>query len=188
MVQRWWRSQALAGWLISAVCNNSDKAFGLSILKTQKIKQINCLLLQWRMTKILPKQGSEVIRIFGQDTNTVISVFIKPDSYERLSHFSNILHCCCKKDIKKCKKKLCWAWLCSFPGLLVCTSRVEELLCPPFQLGCILCGSEVGPYHLTAVNRIWSQGPWRVYTVTDKCSTARKLMRDQKGILASVSR
>lgn len=142
MVQRWWRSQAFAGWLISAVCNNSDKAFGLSILKTQKTKQIICLLLQWRMTKISPKQGNEVIRIFGQDINAMISAFIKPDSYERPSHFSNMHHSCCKRDIKKCKKKLCWAWLSSFLGLPVCTSRAEEPLCSPFQLGCILCSSE----------------------------------------------
>lgn len=142
MVQRWWRSQALAGWLISAVCNNSDKAFGLSILKTQRIKQMNCLLLQWRMTKIAPKLENEVIRIFGKDINGVISVFIKTDNYERLSNFSNIHHSYCKRDIKMCKKKLCSTFLSSFPGLLVHRSRLEELLCFPFQLGCVLCSSE----------------------------------------------
>lgn len=177
MVQRWWRSQALAGWLISAVCNNSDKAFGLSILETQRIKQINCLLLQWRMTKISPKQGNEVVRIFGQDINEVVSVFIKSDNSERLSNFSKIHHSCCKRDIQKCKRNLCSALLSSFPGLLHCTSRLEELLFSPFQLG---CGREVGP----AEHRIWAQGHWWVYTVTDQCFPDGKLVRDQEGILA----
>lgn len=35
MVQRWCKSQALAGWLMSAVCSIKDKAFGFSILQTQ---------------------------------------------------------------------------------------------------------------------------------------------------------
>jgi len=37
------------------------------------------------MTKISPKQGKEVIRIFGKDINAMISVFIKSDNCERLS-------------------------------------------------------------------------------------------------------
>lgn len=32
VVQWWWRSQFLAGWLMSAVCSSSDKALGLSML------------------------------------------------------------------------------------------------------------------------------------------------------------
>lgn len=38
MVQRWCRSQAFAGWLMSAVCNIRDKAFGFSILQTQHMR------------------------------------------------------------------------------------------------------------------------------------------------------
>lgn len=36
IVQRWWSSQAFAGWLMSAVCNIRDNAFGFSILWTQR--------------------------------------------------------------------------------------------------------------------------------------------------------
>lgn len=129
------------------------------------------------MTKISPKQGNEVIGIFSQDINGVISVFIKSDNYERLSNLSNIHHSCCKRDIQKCKRKLCSGLLSSFPGLLGCTSRLEELLFSPFQLG---CRREVGP----AEHRIWALRHWGVYTVTDQCFPDGKLVRDQEGILA----
>lgn len=33
VVQRWWRSQLLAGWLMSAVCSSRDRALGLSMLQ-----------------------------------------------------------------------------------------------------------------------------------------------------------
>lgn len=32
LVQRWWRLQSLAGWLMSAQCSTSDRAFCLSML------------------------------------------------------------------------------------------------------------------------------------------------------------
>lgn len=37
VVQRWWRSQLLAGWLMSAVCSSRDRALGLSMLQETNI-------------------------------------------------------------------------------------------------------------------------------------------------------
>lgn len=42
-VQRWCSSQHFAGWLMSAVCSSSDKAFGLSILETQRQPPVACI-------------------------------------------------------------------------------------------------------------------------------------------------
>lgn len=37
VVQRWWRSQLLAGWLMSAVCSSRDRALGLSMLQETNV-------------------------------------------------------------------------------------------------------------------------------------------------------
>lgn len=41
VVQRWWRSQLLAGWLMSAVCSSRDRALGLSMLQKRASEKIS---------------------------------------------------------------------------------------------------------------------------------------------------
>lgn len=115
-------------------------------------KLIVCSCSEERQKSYL--QENKAIRIFCQCIGEVVSLIIKSDNSERLPYFSNIHNSCFKRHTKKCKRKCCSALLSNFPGLLVLTSSLEQLLCSPFHLCCVLCKlrREDGSYHPTVMN------------------------------------